>query len=483
VTRIAATAPSANQTTRASGLVLVILLAAGLTYSLSQTLILPAIPALAERLGAGQAAVSWLITSYLLAAAVSTPLVGKLGDLYGRGRMLAVVAGIFCAGSVLCALTGSLELAIAGRVLQGVAGGVFPLAYGVIRDSFPPGRMMTAIGALSVSLGVGAAAGPPIAGVLTDHAGASSVFWIGMVGAVPALAAPLIIRDAPSGIAPRLDLLGAAGLSVVLVCLLLAITRAPEWGIVSAPVLVLLAVSAVLLVAWTRLERRLPEPLVDLGLMRDRTVSLSNAAALFVGAGSFTAFAAIPLFAQTPSSAGFGFGLSVAESGLLLVPHGVLMMVFAPIAGHLCERTGSRPTLLAGAATNAASAGLLVVAHGDPAWVLISSAGLGVGQALALAGLANLVVAAVAAHDVGIVTGMNMVMRTIGMALGAAASAAILAATVVGSTGLASEGGYVVTFVFAAAASLGGFACSLAIPRRATAANVELVAPPAAACP
>jgi MFS family permease len=483
VTRIAATATSADQTTRASGLVLVMLLAAGLTYSLSQTLILPAIPALAERLGAGHAAVSWLITSYLLAAAVATPLVGKLGDLYGRGRMLAAVAAVFCAGSVLCALTGSLELAIVGRVLQGVAGGVFPLAYGVIRDTFPAGRMMTAIGALSVSLGVGAAAGPPIAGVLTDHVGVSSLFWIGMAGAVPALAAPLVIRDAHSGAAPGLDLRGAAGLSAVLVCLLLAITRAPEWGLASAPVLVLLATSAVLLAIWARFERRLPEPLVDLGLMGDRTVSLSNAAALLVGAGSFTAYAAIPLFAQVPTSAGYGLGLSVAVSGLLLVPHGVLMMVVAPIAGHLCERTGSRPTLLAGAATNAASALLLVVAHGDAAWVLLASAGLGAGQALALAGLANLVVAAVEAHDVGIVTGMNMVMRTIGMSLGAAASSAILAATVVGATGLASEGGYVMTFGFAAAASLAAFACSLVIPRRATAANLELARSAATAYP
>ncbi len=232
-----------------------------------------------------------------------------------------------------------------------------------------------------------------------------------------------------------------------------------------------------LLGAWTRLERRLPEPLVDLGLMRDRTVSLANAAALFVGAGSFTAFAAIPLFAQVPSSSGYGFGMSVAASGLVLVPHGVLMMVFAPIAGHLCERKGSRPTLLAGAATNAASAILIVVAHGDVGWLLLASGGLGVGQALALAGLANLVVAAVAAHDVGIVTGMNMVMRTIGMALGAAASAAILAATVVGTTGLASEGGYVLTFAFAAAASLAGFACSLAIPRRERAPAVKVAVP------
>jgi MFS family permease len=459
------------------GLILAILLSAGTTYALSQTLILPALPRLAEDLDAGPAAVSWLITSYLLSAVVATPLVGKLGDLYGRGRVLLAVAAIFCAGSVLCAVSGVLALTIAGRVLQGVAGGVFPLAYGVIRDTFPPERVTTAVGALSVSLGLGSALGPAVAGFIVDHAGAAAVFWAGILGALPALAAPLVVRDVASRVPPRLDLLGAAGLGAALVCLMLAITRGPSWGLLSAAVLGLLALSAALFAAWVWIERSRPEPLVELRLLAARPVALSNLASIFVGAGSFTTFAAVPVFAQAPESTGYGFGLSVAAAGMLLVPHGLVMIVGAPLAGHLCHRIGTRATLLGGAAVNAAASALLVVAHGSPWWVVASMVLLGIGQSGTLAALPNLVVAAVSREDVGIATGMNMVTRTIGMALGAAGSAALLAASVPASGGLPAESGYVASFALAAISSLAAFACALAVPRLARTRAAEVAVP------
>ena len=167
-----------------------------MTYALSQTLILPAMPALVRELGASPVAVSWLLTAYLVAASVATPLIGRLGDLYGRGRMLSAVMVVFIAGSIVCALGDSLALLVGGRILQGAAGGVFPLAYGIIRDTFPDATRMRAIGTLSVSLGVGAALGPALAGVIVDHAGPSAIFWIGLPGALPALAAGRLIRDA-----------------------------------------------------------------------------------------------------------------------------------------------------------------------------------------------------------------------------------------------------------------------------------------------
>lgn len=452
---------------RAHGLVLAILLSAGATYALSQTLILPALPRLADELDAGPAAVSWLITAYLLSAVVTTPLAGKLGDLYGRGRVLCAVAAVFCVGSVVCAVSGHLALTIAGRLLQGVAGGVFPLAYGIVRDTFPAERVTTAIGALSVSLGLGSALGPPVAGFIVDHAGPSVVFWAGILGALPALAAPLVVRDVVEGRRPRIDLLGAAGLGAALVCLMLAITRGPEWGALSAAVLGLLSLAAALFAGWVWLERTRPEPLVELRLLAARPVALSNLASIFVGAGSFTTFAAVPVFAQAPESTGYGFGMSVAAAGLLLVPHGAVMIVGAPLAGHLCQRIGTRATLLGGAAINAAASGLLVAAHGSPGWVLASMVLLGIGQSGTLAALPNLVVAAVPREDVGIATGMNMVTRTIGMALGAAGSAALLSASVPAGSTIAAESGYVASFALAAVSSVGAFACALAVPRHA----------------
>ena len=186
-----------------------VLLAAGMTYALSQTLILPALPALVRELGASPLAVSWLLTAYLVAASVATPLIGRLGDLFGRGRVLTWVMAIFCVGSIVCAVGQSLPLLVLGRILQGVAGGVFPLAYGIIRDTFPPAARMRAIGTLSVSLGVGAALGPAIAGVIVDRAGPSAIFWVGMIGAIPALAAARLVPERPAG--PRAHRLAGRG--------------------------------------------------------------------------------------------------------------------------------------------------------------------------------------------------------------------------------------------------------------------------------
>ena len=155
--------------------VLALLLSAGVTYSLSQTLILPAMPAPVRSLGASPLAVSWLLTAFLISASVAT-LIGRLGDLLGRSRVFAWTMAAFCAGSLLCAVGGTLALLVAGRVLQGVAGGVFPLVYGIVRDMWPAETRMRAIGMVSISLGAGAALGPVVAGTIVDHTAPATIF-------------------------------------------------------------------------------------------------------------------------------------------------------------------------------------------------------------------------------------------------------------------------------------------------------------------
>src|SRR5215217_6647709 len=149
--------------------VLAVLVMAGITFALSQTLVVPALPALARDLDASTASASWVLTGFLLSASVATPIVGKLGDLYGKGRVLTVVMLVFAAGSVTCALAPTIGVVIAGRVIQGVAGGVFPLAFGIIRDTFPRDRVAAGIGLLSASFGVGGGIGLPLAGVVVDN--------------------------------------------------------------------------------------------------------------------------------------------------------------------------------------------------------------------------------------------------------------------------------------------------------------------------
>ena len=130
-----------------------------MAFALSQTVVSPALPEIQREYGADPASAAWILTGYLLAASVATPIVGKLGDLFGRGRVLTVVLLIFAAGSAVCALAPSLGVLVAGRVIQGVGGGIFPLAFGIIRETFPPERVATAIGGISATFGIGGGVG------------------------------------------------------------------------------------------------------------------------------------------------------------------------------------------------------------------------------------------------------------------------------------------------------------------------------------
>jgi MFS family permease len=371
---------------------------------------------------------------------------------------------VFCAGSLVCAVGSSLALLLVGRILQGVAGGVFPLAYGIIRDTFPAEARMQAVGTLSVSLGVGAALGPGVAGALVDHAGPSAIFWVGMVGAVPALAAGRVVPSVPGRAPLRIDWLGAAVLAGGLAALLVLLTQGGQLGWTSRSGICLASAAALLLATWVAVERRQVASLVDLRSLRRPAVAHTNVAALCIGCGIFMAYVPLAPIAQAPTSTGYGFGWSVAAAGALLVPHGLSQVVAGPLAGTLCARLGPRMTLMFGAAINSSAIAAIAVLHGSPAALVSAGAVLGVGQALALTAMANLIVAAVPLGEVGIATGLNSVMRTIGMALGSALSAAILAGG--GPAGVfAPESAYVTAFVVAALATAGAVGCAAALPR------------------
>ena len=421
-------------------------------------------PALVEELGASPLAVSWLLTAYLVSASVATPLIGRLGDLLGRGRVLTAVMALFCAGSVLCAVGDSLGLLVVGRVLQGVAGGVFPLAYGVIRDTFPAATRTRAMGHMSVSLGVGAALGPGLAGVIVDSAGPTAIFWVGMLGALPALGAAWLIPGSPVKGGARVDWLGALLLGGWLAPLVVLMTQGQKLGWTSGAALALAATALALFFTWLAVEDRLPAPLVNPAMLRGRTVALANGAAFCVGFGMFMAYVPLAPIAQAPHSTGYGFGWSVAAAGALLVPHGLVQIAVGPTAGSLCGSIGSRSTLAIGTAINSVTMLALALMPPEPGTLVVAGALLGVGQALALTAMASLVVDAVLPDVVGIATGVNAVMRTVGMSVGSAIGAAILATSLLPGSLFPSEHAYHVTFAVAAVATAGAVACAALLP-------------------
>ena len=228
---------------------LAVLALAGLAFSLAQTMIVPALGDMKERLGTDEAGIAWTLTGYLLAAAVATPVFGRLGDMFGKRRMLVISLGFFAAGCAVSALGDSLEVVVAGRVLQGVGGGIFPLCFGIIRDEFPRERVPASIGLISAILGIGGGVGLVLGGVLADAFSYHVLFWLGAAMAVIAtVAAELVIPESPVRTPGRVDVRGAVILAAGLVLPLYAIGQANAWGWGSARTLGLIGAGLVILV-------------------------------------------------------------------------------------------------------------------------------------------------------------------------------------------------------------------------------------------
>jgi EmrB/QacA subfamily drug resistance transporter len=443
-----------------------VLAVAAVSYALLQSLVAPALPDIQRSLHTSVNAASWVLTAYLLSASIATPLIGRLGDMYGKERLLVVVLILLCVATTVSALATSLAVMLVGRVVQGAAGGVFPLAFGIIRDEFPRERVAGAVGIMSALAGVGGGAGVVLAGPIVDNLSIHFLFWLPLLILIPAtIAVHLFVPESPLRVPGRVNWTGAALMSGGLAAVLLAVSEAPVWHWLSAKTLVLLVVGIGLLVAWVRSETRSDHPLVDMRMMRIRGVWTTNAVALLLGFGMYASFILLPEFVETPSHVGYGFGSSVTGAGLFLVPSTLAMLIAGAQTGRLERRFGSKPPLLAGAAVTCASYLLLAVARSESWEIYLAALLLGTGIGLAFAAMVNLIIENVGPAETGIATGMNTVTRTVGGAFGGAATASILASSV-GVSGYPSAHGFTIAFAACALALALGVVVGLAIPQR-----------------
>jgi len=437
----------------------------GLSYALLQSLVAPALPDIQHALHTSEGSVSWVLTSYLLSASVATPLIGRLGDIYGKEHVLLIVLALLSFGTLVSALSTSLALMLVGRTIQGAAGGIFPLAFGIIRDEFPRAKVAEAIGLMSALLGVGGGAGVVLAGPIVGRLSFHYLFWLPLVPIVVAtVATRLFVPESPVKVAGRISWLSVALMSLGLIAVLLAVTEATTWHWLSAKTLGLIVVGIVVLALWVRGESRSAQPLVDMRMMRIRGVWTTNTVAFLVGFGMYSSFILLPQFVEAPSSTGYGFGSSVTAAGLFLLPSTASVLVFGALTGRLERIFGSKPPLLAGGVLMTASF-VLLAAGSDSPWEIYVAAGLlGAGIGLSFAAMANLIIENVGPTQTGVATGMNTVMRTLGGAFGGAVTASLIAATV-GVSGDATAGGYTAAFGLCAAALAVSVVAGLAIPR------------------
>ena len=204
---------------------------AGVAYALLQSLVAPALPDIQRNLHTSVNGVSWVLTAYLLSASIATPVIGRLGDMYGKARLLVVVLVLLCVATVVSALATTLAVMLVGRVVQGAAGGIFPLAFGIIRDEFPRERVAGAVGVMSALLGVGGGAGVVLAGPIVQNLSIHYLFWLPLVALVPAtIAVHLFVPESPVRVPGRVNWGGAALMSGGLAAVLLSVSEAPVWG-------------------------------------------------------------------------------------------------------------------------------------------------------------------------------------------------------------------------------------------------------------
>lgn len=433
------------------------------SFALLQSLIVPVLALIEQEYDSSQSTVTWVLTGYLLAASVATPLLGRLGDVVGKKRVLVVTLVVLALGSLLAALAPSIGWLIAARVVQGAGGGVLPLSFGIVRDEFTE-SMNAAVAILASLTAVGFGVGIVVAGPIVAVLGYHWLFWLPMlVTGGAAVAAAVLVPTSPRSEGERLPVVPALLLAGWLVTLLLPVSQGNDWGWTSPAVLVLLAASTVLVVAWVRLETRVRVPLIDMHMMRNRGVWTANVVTLFVGFGLFASFAFLPQLLQTPVESGYGFGASLTESGRLLVPSAVASFTVGFFTARLMARFGARDVILTGALISAASYVALALLHDTTTQVLVGITAQGLGTGLVISTCATVVISSVPAHQTGVASGMNANIRTIGGSIGSAVMAGIVTAHL-GGAGYPRESGYTTGFLVIAGCLLLAAVAALWIP-------------------
>ena len=415
-------------------------------YALLQSLVIPVLTTVQHDLHTSQDTVTWVLTAYLLSASIFTPVLGRIGDMMGKKRVFVITLVALAVGSLLAALTSSIGVMIVARVIQGVGGGMVPVAFGIIRDEFPAERVAGAVGALAALTAIGAGLGIVLAGPIVEALNYHWLFWLPMILTVAAaVLAVLVVPESPVRNPGRISWPPVLLLSCWLVALLVALSEAPDWGWGSGRVLGLLAAAVVLALVWVFAEVRAATPLIDMTMMRQKGVWTSNLVALLIGVGMYATFAFLPEFVQTPSVAGYGFGASITKSGLMLLPSTVTMFATGMFVGKLTRRLGGKVLVIAGCLIGAVAMSILAFAHAQQWEIYLSTALMGIGFGLAFSAMSALVVAAVPASQTGVASGMNANIRTIGGSIGSAAMASIVTSHLAAS-GLPKEVGYTTGF-------------------------------------
>ncbi len=443
-----------------------------LSYALMQTMVVPALHVLQRQMDTTSTWSAWILSVFLLTSAASTPLLSRLGDRYGKRRMLLVVLAVYLAGTLGSAAAGSIEVLIACRAVQGVSLAALPISFGILRDALPPQRLRTGLGLVSGTIGVGAGIGLVLGGLVVDHA---SWRWLFVTGAVLIFVAIVLVAryvpDDRSGSTEPVDLPGALVLALALVALLLMLTEGPAWGWLSGGTFALLGATLALLALLAVVERRAAHPLIDPAVVAGRSLLAVHVAAFVFGMVSFVFYVLLPAYAETPvahalpggGSVGYGLGADVTVAGLVLLPGSLVLMPAGPLGGLLQRLTSARMTLFVSFLVTAAGAASLAVWNADGWQLAAGYLVVGIGFGVVLGSLPALISSLTEPRRTATANGVNTVIRTAGGVVGSQLAAALIAARHIAGTDIPARSGYTTAFWIAAALAMAGGLSSWAV--------------------
>ncbi|SMY11121.1 MFS transporter [Brevibacterium jeotgali] len=436
--------------------VVVALSLAATSVSFMQTLVVPIQNHLPELLDSTRSATAWVLTISLVAAAVTTPISGRLADLWGKRRVLLVLVILLIVGSLIAALSQGLWWMLVGRALQGVSMGVIAVGISVLGDL--PDRRLSVMGIaiVSASLGFGGALGLPLAAWIVQVGDWKTLFWsTAVLGVLNLVVVWLTVPHSP-GTGRHVDVIGALGLGVGLSGILIAISQGPVWGWDSPTTLLVVLGGVLVLGVWVVFELRVDEPIVDLRQFALRPVLFTNLGATALGFSFFVMEVAYLQILELPAHTEAGLGLSMIDASMALVPASLAMMAAAPVGARITNRYGARISACLGAFIGAAGYVVTLFWY-DAVWhFILASTISSVGVAIAYAAIPTLIMAEVPRTATGSAVGVNALMRSVGTSSGATVTGMVLASQVVVVDGAEVPvlAGFLTTFAFGAIAAL-----------------------------
>ncbi|MGI0053188.1 MAG: MFS transporter, partial [Thermoplasmata archaeon] len=441
------TAPSAYDE-RYAWRVLIILAAMAIMVTYVETMVLPAFSNFESFFHVSEAStIAWILSAYLLVGVVVTPIFGKLGDIYGKKRMLLVAMGVYAVAVSVAGFTPNIGAAfglsrpsqifvlIGVRGVQGIGMAMFPLGFAMLPEIFPPAKVGQAQGILSGMFATGAAAGLVGGGWIAQTYGWQLTYHTVIPIAILVLVlASVFILESRIRHARTFDLPGLTSLGLGLTLLMLGITEGAYWGwtnlaaVTFGPVpwgvpefLLLAALAFGFFSYW---EPRAASPIVSFQSLKERNIWISNANAVFVGMTMFLLFTVLIILGEYPSP---GFGLSELNAALLFMPAVIGMMVSGPFLGRAIGRFGPKPVMILGFALITGGSFGLVVFHATALDIAILAVPIMAGNVGVLIAMLNVIVLSVDPKTMGVQTGMNQTFRNLGSAIGPVLVTSILA--------------------------------------------------------